>query len=64
VIADETEKVVKNFYEKLPVTSKYFRNRAEAVSAPVDLVPPQMIEPQVKELFNGKLYCLSFRKPV
>lgn len=63
MIADETEKVVKDFHEKAAVTAKYFRNRTGAVSAPVDLVPAQMLELQVKELYNGKLYCLSFRKP-
>jgi ubiquinone/menaquinone biosynthesis C-methylase UbiE/uncharacterized protein YbaR (Trm112 family) len=63
VIVDETEKVVKEIYEKTPFTKKYFQKREGAVSSPVDLVPKDMLDIRSKEIGDGRLYCLSFRKP-
>ena len=60
---DETEKVVKEIYEKNPVTSRYFQKRETAVASPVGLVPGDMAEITSKEIGDGRLYCLSFRKP-
>jgi ubiquinone/menaquinone biosynthesis C-methylase UbiE/uncharacterized protein YbaR (Trm112 family) len=63
VIVDETEKVVKEIYEKTPFTKKYFQKRQGTVSSPVDLVPHAMLDITSKEIGDGRLYCLSFRKP-
>jgi len=63
VIVDETEKVVKDIYERTPFTRKYFQRRQAAVASPVDLVPHNMLEIRSKEIGGGRLYCLSFRKP-
>jgi len=63
VIVDETEKVVIEMYEKTPITRKYFQKRQDAVSSPVDLVPHDMLDITSKEIGDGRLYCLSFRKP-
>jgi ubiquinone/menaquinone biosynthesis C-methylase UbiE/uncharacterized protein YbaR (Trm112 family) len=63
VISDETEKHVKSSYEKIPVAGKHFRNRTGAVSAPIDLVPASMLEVRLKEFREGRIYCLTFRKP-
>jgi len=63
VIVDETEKVVKEMYEKNPFTKKYFQKRQVAVSSPVDLVPHDMLDIRSKDICDGRLYCLSFRKP-
>jgi ubiquinone/menaquinone biosynthesis C-methylase UbiE len=66
LIADETEEHVKAAYERAPITGRYFKNRKEPVTAPVDLVPPEMAETRV-EILNvvGKkrFYALTFRKP-
>jgi len=62
-IADETEKVVKSNYERWPVLGKYFRGRIVAVSDPTEFVPRDMQEVRSRELFEGRLYCLTFRKP-
>lgn len=63
VIVDETEKVVKDIYEKTPWTRKYFQKREGTVSCPVDLVPQNMLDIRANEIGDGRLYCLSFRKP-
>lgn len=63
VIVDENENFVRNFYQKAPVLRKYFKDREQAVTAPVDLVPEDMHEIKVEDRLHGALYCLSFRKP-
>jgi ubiquinone/menaquinone biosynthesis C-methylase UbiE len=63
VIVDETEKTVKDIYEKTPVTKKYFEQRETSVASPVDLVPQNMLDIVSKEIGEGRLYCLTFRKP-
>ena len=63
VIVDETEKVVKDIYEKVPLTRRYFQKRDQAVASPVDLVPGEMSDIGSEEIGDCRLYCLSFRKP-
>ena len=61
LIADETEEHVKGVYEKHP--GGLYRNRKQPVSAPIDLVPPEMQEVHLQLLRNGFFYALTFRKP-
>jgi ubiquinone/menaquinone biosynthesis C-methylase UbiE len=63
LIADETEKHVQDAYEKFPLTGRFFKNRKETVTVPVDLVPPEMQERHVELLWGGRFYALTFRKP-
>ena len=66
LIADETEEHVKAAYERGPITSSFYRNRKEAVTAPIDLVPADMLETHL-EIINvvgkNRFYALTFRKP-
>jgi ubiquinone/menaquinone biosynthesis C-methylase UbiE len=62
-IADETETVVKSNYERWPVLGKYFRARTEAVADPTELIPRDMHQVRSSEVFQGRLYCVTFRKP-
>lgn len=62
VIVDETEKLAKGTYEKIPLVGSQYKNRS-AIQAPVDLIPPEMQDVQVKEICDGLMYCLSFRIP-
>jgi ubiquinone/menaquinone biosynthesis C-methylase UbiE len=62
VIVDEEEKVVKSNYERIPFVRRYFQNRSEPVSAPVDLVPPGVRDLKVEKAVDGRLYVLSFAK--
>ncbi|MGA8742129.1 MAG: class I SAM-dependent methyltransferase [Terracidiphilus sp.] len=66
LIADETEEHVKEMYERGPITSGFFKNRKEPVTAPVDLVPPEMLETHLeflKPMGKNRFYALTFRKP-
>jgi ubiquinone/menaquinone biosynthesis C-methylase UbiE len=66
LIADETEEHVQAMYESGPITSHYYKNRKEAVTAPVDLVPAEMLETHVellKPMGKNRFYALTFRKP-
>jgi ubiquinone/menaquinone biosynthesis C-methylase UbiE len=63
LIDDETEEYVKSTYERIPITSGYFKNRKEAVAPPIDLVPPEMQEIHLEMLWDGQFYALTFRKP-
>ena len=62
IIGDENEELARK-YEKLPVTGGFYGDRAQAITAPVDLLPAGMEEVRVKNIAGGDLYCLSFRKP-
>jgi ubiquinone/menaquinone biosynthesis C-methylase UbiE len=63
LIADETEQHAKDAYEKTPVTSGYFKNRKEAISAPLEFVPPDMLDIQLQMVWENRFYALTFRKP-
>ena len=63
VIVDETEKVVRGWYQKLPILRRYFRDRREAVTGPSALVPAEMREIRCRKIMWGFLYCLTFRTP-
>jgi ubiquinone/menaquinone biosynthesis C-methylase UbiE len=62
VISDEQEEVVKSMYERTPFVRRFFQNRKEPVSAPTDLVPPQMCDLEVEQVLDGRMYVLSFTK--
>jgi len=63
VIVDETEKFVREGYQRNPSTKAYFEAGSEKVRCPIDLVPAEMEEVKAREIASGKLYCLTFRKP-
>ncbi len=62
VIGDENEEFARK-YEKFPVAGRFYGNRKQSISAPVDLVPAEMQDIQVKNIAGDDLYCLTFRKP-
>ena len=63
VIVDETERAVRENYQRTPIVRKSFEPGTEKVSCPIDLVPAEMKDISAKEICAGKLYCLTFRKP-
>jgi ubiquinone/menaquinone biosynthesis C-methylase UbiE/uncharacterized protein YbaR (Trm112 family) len=66
LIADETEEHVKRSFESFPISGELYKNRTEAVVAPIDLVPAEMKEVHL-EILNvvgkNRFYALTFRKP-
>jgi len=63
MIEDETEEYVKSTYEKIPYTSSFYGDRKQAVTVPIDLVPPEMQDIHLEMLKDGKFYAITFRKP-
>ncbi|MGO9437124.1 MAG: methyltransferase domain-containing protein [Terracidiphilus sp.] len=63
MIEDETEEYVKSTYEKIPYTRSFYGDRKQAVTVPIDLVPPDMEDIRVEMLKDGKFYAITFRKP-
>ena len=63
MIEDETEEYVKSTYEKIPYTSSFYGDRKQAVTVPIDLVPPEMEDIHLEMLKDGKFYAITFRKP-
>lgn len=63
LIVDENERYIKTSYECTPLVRKYFGGRDTPILPPLALVPQGMVEIEFKELWSGRLYCLTFRKP-
>jgi ubiquinone/menaquinone biosynthesis C-methylase UbiE len=64
MVEDETEEYVKSTYERIPYTSSFYGDRQQAVTVPIDLVPPEMEDIHVEMLKEGKFYAITFRKPL
>ena len=62
VVGDENEELAQR-YENIPAMDGWYGNRTQAITAPIDLLPPEMQEVRVRDISGGDLYCLSFRKP-
>jgi hypothetical protein len=62
LIADETEKHVKEVYEQ--GLGPLYKDRKQPVSAPIDLVPGEMQETHLEIGRTGEWYMLTFRKPL
>ncbi|MNJ64754.1 ubiquinone/menaquinone biosynthesis methyltransferase [compost metagenome] len=58
IIVDETEKLAKGTYEKIPLVRSQYKNRSNMIQAPIDLIPLKMQDVQAKEICNGLMYCL------
>ena len=63
LIADETEKGARGYEKFIPGFKKSFNNKRNVIIPPIDLVPPEMLETHVFDVWKGWLYCLEFRKP-
>ena len=63
LIADETEKGAQGYEKFIPGFKKSFGGKRAAIVAPIDLVPSEMLETRVFDVWKGWLYCIEFRKP-
>lgn len=63
LIADETEKGAQGYERFIPGFKNSFGGRRNTIVPPVDLVPKEMCETRVVDVWKGWLYCIEFRKP-
>ena len=63
VIVDERERGARLYAATIPGFRRIFKGEREAVSAPVEFVPPAMADVRVTDVWRGWGYCLEFRKP-
>lgn len=62
LIADETEKFVKEQYQKNILSKKYFEGVEFMASSPVKLLPQNVSDVQFDLLMHERFYCITFRK--
>ena len=63
LIADETEKGAQGYEKFIPGFKNSFGSKRKAIVPPMDLVPLEMLETRVVDVWKGWLYCLEFIKP-
>jgi ubiquinone/menaquinone biosynthesis C-methylase UbiE len=63
LIADETEKGAKGYEKFIPGFKNSFGGKRDVITPPVDLVPKEMLETRVFDVWKGWLYCIEFKKP-
>jgi ubiquinone/menaquinone biosynthesis C-methylase UbiE/uncharacterized protein YbaR (Trm112 family) len=63
LIADETEKGAQGYEKFIPGFKKSFGGKRKEIVAPIDLVPSEMLETCLFDVWKGWLYCIEFRKP-
>jgi ubiquinone/menaquinone biosynthesis C-methylase UbiE len=63
LIADETEKGARGYEKFFPGFKKSFEGKREQIRAPIQLVPANMLETRLFDVWKGWLYCIEFRKP-
>lgn len=63
VIVDEKERGARLYAATIPGFRRIFKGEREAVSAPLEFVPPEMLDVRLTDVWRGWGYCLEFRKP-
>ncbi len=63
IICDENERGAQSYEKFLPGFTISFHGQRQAVVAPIDLIPPSMMELRMEDIWNGFMYCIQFRKP-
>jgi ubiquinone/menaquinone biosynthesis C-methylase UbiE len=63
LIADETEKGMQGYEKFIPGFKKSFGGKRKEILPPLDLVPSNMLERRIFDIWKGYLYCIEFRKP-
>lgn len=63
LIGDETERGAKGYEKTLPGFKQSFQGSRPEVLPPISLVPAEMLEVRLSEVWKGWFYCLEFRKP-
>jgi ubiquinone/menaquinone biosynthesis C-methylase UbiE len=63
LIADETEKGAQGYEKFILGFKSSFGGKREMIAPPMDLIPKEMLETRVFDVWKGWMYCVEFRKP-
>ncbi|HVB97977.1 MAG TPA: methyltransferase domain-containing protein [Candidatus Dormibacteraeota bacterium] len=63
LISDENEKQIRELYRRIPILGRRLWSHAEGLAPPLDLIPPGMVDPVVRDHGGGRFYTLTFCKP-
>lgn len=63
LISDETEKGARGYELTIPGFKQGFEGKRDEIVAPIHLIPAEMKEVRVFDVWKGWLYCIEFRKP-
>jgi len=63
LIADETERGARGYEKTLPFFKGSFSEPREKIKPPIDLVPTEMLETRIVNVWKDWFYCIEFRKP-
>jgi ubiquinone/menaquinone biosynthesis C-methylase UbiE/uncharacterized protein YbaR (Trm112 family) len=63
LICDENDKGARAYERFLPSFKRVAGKQRPAVIPPVDMLPPEMQEVRLFEVWKGWMYCIEFRKP-
>lgn len=62
VMADETDKIITNFFSYIPIVNKYFTGKK--IVPPLAYIPPQMDNINLSLTRNGLMWVIRFQKPI
>ena len=62
LIADDTNNLIEKQYRKNIITRKYFKDKTIDLNEIEGLIPASVKERNTDILWNGKFYCITFRK--
>ena len=63
VVVDEQERAARAYERTLPGFRSSFTGDRPTVSAPVEHLPPGMLEVTLSDVWRGWFYCLEFLTP-
>jgi len=63
LICDENEKGARAYERFLPGFKRMAGESRQVIVPPMELVPPEMQEVRLFDVWNGWMYCIEFRKP-
>ncbi len=62
LVADETDDLIKGGYNKVGFSRHYFKDTQVNVETIEKAIPEHVIEKETNYLWDGRIYCITFRK--
>ena len=62
LVADETDDLIRGGYNKIGFSRRYFKDAQVNVKAIKKAVPEHVTEKETDYLWDGRIYCVTFRK--